>query len=107
MGESTSNEGSATTGGNALPNRDPPGESAVAQIARYSGFDWMPHDDKIEMAAVPASAISAAMSTNTMAISRGCSPEAIVQSIWLTLPSHVLNDSQRDTLKNPGALPRG
>jgi len=24
MGESTSNEGSATTGGNALPNRDPP-----------------------------------------------------------------------------------
>ena len=24
MGKSTSNEGSATTGGNALPNRDPP-----------------------------------------------------------------------------------
>ena len=33
MGESTSNEGSATTDGNALPNRDPPDVTRIKAAA--------------------------------------------------------------------------
>jgi hypothetical protein len=33
MGESTSNEGSATTDGNAMPNRDPPDVTRIKPTA--------------------------------------------------------------------------
>jgi len=42
MGESTSNEGSATTDGNALPNRDPPDVTRIKAAAakRVQAHRW-------------------------------------------------------------------
>src|ERR1700733_9632419 len=42
MGESTSNEGSATTDGNALPNRDPPDVTRIKPTAakRVQAHRW-------------------------------------------------------------------
>ena len=42
MGESTSNEGSATTDGNALPNRDPPDVTRfkAAAAKRVQSHRW-------------------------------------------------------------------
>ena len=42
MSQSTSNEGSATTDGNALPNRDPPGVTRIKPTAakRVQAHRW-------------------------------------------------------------------